>query len=127
MLVADYVFRLSGGEEVRVPIRERFEIAVLGVWASTPFRAVSDQQDSLRPRYEGAWQDVGWRQTESEFGSPHGYYLWAWRNPHPDRMIQTLEIIPKGPRFLVAALTLGALDEHPFVRQGRRGGPHHPE
>ncbi len=120
VLVADYVFRLSGGEEVRAPIRERFEIAVLGVWASTPFRAVSDQQDSLRPRSEGAWEDAGWRQTESELGSPHGYYLWAWRNPQPDRMIQTLEIIPKGPRFLVAALTLGALDEHPFVRQGRR-------
>ena len=28
--------------------------------------------------------------------------------------------MPSGPRFIVAAITLGHLDEHPFSRQGRR-------
>ena len=30
--VADYVFRLAEGTEIRIPIRERFEIADLARW-----------------------------------------------------------------------------------------------
>ena len=39
--IADYVFRISGGDEVRVPIRERFEIAVPS-YGGLPFRALPD-------------------------------------------------------------------------------------
>ena len=129
--VADYVFRLSGGDEIRVPIRERYDLAVVGndtpaypkavfstAWA--PFRAVPDQKDSLLPRYEGPWEETGRRQTEAVRGIPVDYWLWAWENPHPERTIESIEIAPKGPRFMVAAVTLGHVDERPFTRQGRR-------
>ena len=117
--IADYVFRISGGDEIRVPIRERFEIAIPG-FGGLPFRALSDQLDSLFPRDEGRWEDMGRRQTEAAQGRPRGLFLWSWENPQPDSVIESLEIIPGGTRFIIAAITLGHTDEHPFVRQGRR-------
>ncbi len=123
-VVAEYVFRLSGRREVRVPIRERFEIAFFGGGVPfvhfLPFLAVSDQNDSLLPRYEGRWDQMGQRQTEARRGGPNRYYLWAWENPQPDQAVESVEIIAKGPRFMIAGITLGHIDEHPFVRQGRR-------
>ena len=123
VLVAEYVFRLSDGGEVRVPIRERFEIAILGDFfrgVSRPFRAVGDRKDSLQPRNEGRWEEAGRRQMESVLALPRSYYLWPWSNTDPLQTIDSLEIVPWGPRFIVAGITLGHLDEHPFIRQGRR-------
>ena len=41
--VAEYVFRLAGGEVATVPIRERFEIQVVPpVWGRQPFLAVPE-------------------------------------------------------------------------------------
>ena len=124
--VAEYVFRLSGGAEVRVPIRERFEIAALppggGIpgQPGRPFRAVPDQEDAMIARYGGDWEDAGRRQTETQQGVVRSYFLWSWKNPDPAASIESLEVIPRGPRFMIAAVTLGHVDEHPFARQGRR-------
>ena len=130
-LVAEYVVHLSGGGEVRLPIRERLEIGVfpnktteaIGSVAQMgmPLLALSDRKNTLQPRYEGSWGNAGWRLTELEFlNLPHGYSLWAWPNPRPDVDIDSMEIVPGDQRFILAAITLGHLDEHPFVRQGRR-------
>ena len=122
--VAEYVFHLSGGGEVRVPLRERFEIGNIHgdskYMRGAPYLAVTDHGHSLKPRHEGRWEMVGRRQMESAQASARSYYLWAWENPEPERAVESLEIIPSGPRFIVAAITLGHLDEHPFSRQGRR-------
>ena len=117
--VADYLFRMAEGEEFRIPIRERFEIAHLSS-GGAPFVAFSDQNDQLMPRYEGKWESMGRRQTEVSRGSARGYFLWAWENPLPDRVVESLEIIPGGPRFIIAGVTLSHLDEYPFVRHGKR-------
>ena len=122
-VIAEYVFHISGDDAVRVPVRERFEIGIVGdpfTGVGQPYIAVSDQNDWTLPRSEGNWSEAGRRQTEGVRGTPLGYYLWAWENPNPDRTIESVEIIPKGPRFIVAGITLGHIDEHPFVRQGRR-------
>ena len=47
-VVAQYIFRLEGGIEVEVPVRERFEIADPRVPGALPFRAMPDQNDQLR-------------------------------------------------------------------------------
>ncbi|MCI0440902.1 MAG: hypothetical protein L0177_17485, partial [Chloroflexi bacterium] len=122
-LVAEYVVRFDGGEELRLPVRERFEIGVLGdtfQGVGAPYRAVSDTPPQLIPRYEGRWEESGRRQTEVMRRNSRAYYLWAWRNPTSDKAIESIEIIPNGLRFILAGITLGQLDEHPFVRQGRR-------
>jgi len=120
-VVAHYAFRLAGGETVRVPIRERFETGVIpSGWGQLAFLGVPDQKDGVQARYEGRWGGSGLRQTEATQAWPRGYYLWDWENPHPDRVVESVEIVPEGPRFLVAAITLGHLEEDPFVRSGAR-------
>jgi hypothetical protein len=115
--VADYVFHLAGGRSVTVPIRERFEIQVANpAWGREPFLAVPDSHDDKAARFEGPWGGAGYRLVEHFRARARGYYLWAWENPHPDAVLDRLEIIPRGRAFLVAGVTLSQLDEHPFVR-----------
>ena len=124
--VADYTFHLEGGKAVEVPIRERFEIAagqtlgpIPGV-PGEPFSAVTDIGHSLAPRHEGRWDSMATRQMESVQGAMRHFYLWAWTNVEPGLVIESLEITPKGPPFIVAAVTLSHLSEHPFARERRR-------
>jgi hypothetical protein len=115
--VAHYSFHLAGGRVVTVPIRERFETQVVPPeWGRDPFLAVSDTLDSNAPRFEGSWSEAGYRLTEHDKGRPAAYYLWCWENPEPDIPIERIELIPEGSPFLVAGITLGHLEEHPFVR-----------
>ena len=115
--VAEYVFHLAGGEVVTVPIRERFEIQVVPpVWGRQPFLAVTDTSDYNLPRFEGRWEESGWRLTEHANGGPSGYYLWCWENPHQELAVERIEFIPHSSRFIVAGVTTSDVDEHPFVR-----------
>ena len=124
--VAEYVFHLAGGEVVVAPIRERFEIQVVPPeWGRQPFLAVADALDFKLPRFEGSWDRAGARLAEHGMGVPAGYYLWCWENPHPERPVDRIEFIPRGPRFVVAGVTTsadlaGTPDEHPFVRTPAR-------
>ena len=128
--VATYAFRVASGRHTaggaasddavhEVAIRERFEIA-----APVPDRAylgVDDPGQRLWPRYEGRWEYAGSRQAEVTRG-PVTYTLWAWRNPVPEQVVEELQVAPSvgGPAFIVAGVTTGHVDEHPFPRQGRR-------
>jgi hypothetical protein len=119
--VAEYAFHLAGGAVVTVPIRERFEIQVVPtVWGRRPFLAVPDTNDSKMPRFAGKWDEAGARLAEHELGSPAGYYLWCWENTDPERSLERIEFISRGPRFVVAGITTSDLDEHPFVRTPAR-------
>ena len=124
--VAEYVFHLADGSVERAAIRERFEIAGLsgrgglGGRAGMPYLAVPDHGAEPMPRTSGPWDAMGRRQFEAESGSAQHYYLWAWENPRREQSIDAIEIVPKGPRFLVAGITLGSVDENPLVRTGRR-------
>lgn len=121
-LCATYEVVLEGGEPVSVPIRILMEIGASDdPWGLHPRFARSDRQESLMPRYEGAWSEAGERQTEIEGGlSVDHFYLWAWTNPQPDRKIEAILIRPAGPRFAIGAITLGHLDEPLFYRAAKR-------
>ena len=120
-IIAHYCVRYADGEENRLPIRERFEIAgVPTPWGQLPFLAVADINDHLMPRFEGTWDATGLRQVEANIGWPQNYYLWAWTNPTPHRPIESLRIEPGDHRFALAAVTLGHRDEPPFPRNARR-------
>jgi hypothetical protein len=120
-VIAHYLIHFADGEVVRVPIRERFELAVVPLgWGQFPFLAVPDRKNSLAARYEGRWDAVGFRQTEASQGTPRAYYLWAWENPRPETTIAAVEIVPEGPRFVVAGITMGHVDEDPLCRAAAR-------
>ena len=119
--VAEYVFHLAGGEAVTALIRERFEIQVVPPgWGRLPFLAVADSHDYKLPRFEGRWEESGIRLAEHGMGEPAGYFLWCWENPLPDRSVERIEVIPRGPRFIIAGITTSDVDEHPFVRTPSR-------
>jgi hypothetical protein len=119
-VVARYRFAFDDGEVLEVPVRERLEIGHVPMpWGQYPFLAVPDQQDFLEPRWAGRWNRAGFRITEVGWPVPQGYYLWAWRNPRPEVALTDLEVRPAGHSFLIAAVTLGSLDEEPFCRSAR--------
>jgi hypothetical protein len=135
-VVAEYRFRLSATEPtagtepttgtastmIAVPIRERLEIAARPgeFWdANGPFLATSSTHFGLPDRYEGRWDEVGWRQTEVS-NTFADYYMWTWENPHPLSAIDTIEIQAVGVPVLIAAVTIGNAREHPFRREAAR-------
>src|SRR5438093_6907053 len=119
--VADYVFHFSDGTEIRESIRDRFEIAAIPLaWGQRPFRSFPDEDNHLPPRYAGSFGDAGVRQTEAYGSSARAYLLWAWVNPRPQELVRALSIVPKGLPFVIAGVTLGQVDENPFVWQGAR-------
>ena len=108
-----------------VPIRERFEISSVPMdsfrgASGLPFLAVTDGKHELFPRNEGPWQELGRRQTEYLQATAKSYFLWCWSNPEPGVAVESIQIVPKGPAFVIAGVTLSHMDEHPFARQGRR-------
>ena len=122
--VADHVFGYADGGEERVAVRERFEIGIvrpprahgdIATYGHVPFRAYPDRRPALRAQSESPYEPPGFRQPQ-----PVGYYLFVWANPHPARPLATLTVVPKGPRFVIAAITLGQRDEDPVPRQTAR-------
>lgn len=119
--VAHYTVRYADGEQVRLPIRERFEIAAIPMWWSAfPFLAVPDTQDHLSERYRGSFGSAGYRQTEAGQGWPRHFYLWDWANPRPDAPIESITLAPAGRKVVVGAITLGHADEQPLRRVAKR-------
>ena len=116
--VAEYVFHKAGGGEDRAPIRAGFQVGE--TLRRYPYDAYIDAKPTLLHRYEGSWSESGRRPMEALATFAKRYHLWVWRNPEPGREVESLEIVPSGPRFIVAAVTLGYADEHPFPREGMR-------
>ncbi|TAK23905.1 MAG: hypothetical protein EPO26_07485 [Chloroflexota bacterium] len=117
-LVATYRVTYADGVTEDIPIRERFEIAAPLGWGQLPFAAVPDQKNATIARWEGRWGDAGHRQTEAEQGASLAYFIWRWPNPRFNIRVASIDIVPAGPRFVVAAMTLGHIDENPLTHSG---------
>jgi hypothetical protein len=123
--VAEYTFRLAGRPPpgVAVPIRERFEIAVVpeeGWDANGPFLAASSAQLRLAGRHQGRWEDLGKRQSEGVFTDLADYFLWIWENPLPSVPVESIRLAALTAPVLVAAITAGAAGEYPLPREAAR-------
>ena len=95
--VAEYAFHLAGGVAVTALIRERFEIQVVPpVWGRLPFLAVTDTSDGNLPRLAGSWGEAGARLVEHTRGGPAGYDPVVLGEPHPERAVERIEVIPRG-------------------------------
>jgi hypothetical protein len=122
-VVAEYAFHLRDGSTERILIRERLEIAAAAdEWwdAGRPFHAVGSNRLVLLDRYEGAWQDVGTRQSETVYRELPDYFLWVWENPRPAVAVDSVALLARAGRVVVAAITTGDGDEHPFPREAAR-------
>lgn len=120
-VVSTYCFRYVDGEEVQIPIRDRFEISVVPPeWGQRAFLAVPDTQDKLFAWGEGKWEETGGRQTEVRRAWPRWFVLWAWRNPDPERELKSISIDPVEHAFIIAGVTVSRLEEDPFGREHRQ-------
>lgn len=121
-----YRLHMADGSIVDAPVRERFEIQVIDAdWGglpggAPPFVAVPDHDDGLYPRRGGPWDVAGLRQCESIQGWPEAFYLWAWRVPSPDIVIDSIQFVAAASPVAIAGVTLGRLDEEPFTRSPKR-------
>jgi hypothetical protein len=119
-VVAEYVFGLEGRPPLVVPIRQRFEIGVItedGWEGDSQFLAVTGGTTESIDRYQGSWEDSGFRQTEPGLQTALGeLFLWTWENPEPKASIEWVRFESRGARVLVAAITIANADEYPFVR-----------
>ncbi|MGH2634963.1 MAG: CehA/McbA family metallohydrolase [Actinomycetota bacterium] len=119
-VVAEYGFELEGRPPIGVPIRERFEVGAFSSewWDSdAPFLAETGGTTEPMDRYRGAWDEAGFRQTETSYRSELAEtFLWAWKNPEPDATLESVTLRPRAARVLVAAITVSNAPEHPFVR-----------
>ena len=113
--VGAYAVRYTDGEELLIPLRERFEIAFPDErWTQVPFQAFWDRDWELPPRRVGSWDVAGLRQTEADFPIDVSWTLFPWRNPRRDVAIATVEAVAVGPRWALGGITLSTLDEHPI-------------
>lgn len=120
-LIAVYQFRYANGEQLEVPIRERFEISTAPIDpGQLPLLAVPDQEDELYPPDVGPWRQTGFRQTEILQGKPRWYVLWAWSNPDPQEEVTAIRVVPQDRPFLVGAVTSSSWEEDPFGREPPR-------
>ncbi|MEE3259626.1 MAG: CehA/McbA family metallohydrolase [Candidatus Latescibacterota bacterium] len=119
--VAEYAFCYEGGEEVRVPVRDRFEISVVPpANGGAPFVAVPDTNDRVQPRDAGEWGMAGRRQMEVDAGRARHFALWVWKNPHPAAVLEKVVVRAAGPAFVIGAITVSDLAEEPICREGTR-------
>ena len=122
-VVARYDFTLADGETYDVPIRERFEISDL---EQLPALAVPDAMPQSRDRYSARFSRDGGppdavaalRRPMAVYIPPSHYDLWAWPNPRPGVPVSHLTVTAFETPFLIAAITIGHLDEHPLVGDG---------
>jgi hypothetical protein len=122
-VVARYTFRLEDGSIEVVPIREHMEISPAadeGWDARGPFHAVGSSRRVLLDRYVGRWEDIGQRQTESVDQGLPDYFLFAWESPHPEALIESVELVAEGGKVLVAGITTAHAGEAPFGREAAR-------
>lgn len=121
IVVARYCFEFEDGQKVEVPIRERFEIGNVPLpWGQHPFLCVTDTYPQLEARYSGPWGMTGRRQVEATDPVLKAYFIWVWRNPRPEQVIRSIQLVPLGPKVVVAAVTLGHLQEYPVAREARQ-------
>jgi hypothetical protein len=121
---ADYVICYADGSQERVAIRRRHELgAFRHRWGEECFACVPHAKPhAWRPPHEQPGGNWGWAQTRvvAAEGGAWINWLWAWPNPHPEKLIAGVRFEPKAGAVVVAAISAGNAASHPLRWQARR-------
>ena len=132
-----YALLYADGTRAEHTLRQRFEIGPSPRlwegrplpldWGQTPFLAHNGAEHELMDRVCGRYDEAGARLVDIEdaqsrvpYVLPYRYYLWAYRNPFPDKQIAEVRISARDRSLLVGAITISDLVEEPFTRDVSR-------
>jgi hypothetical protein len=121
---ADYVIRYADGSEARAVIRRRRQIGTFQRrWGENCFEAVAHHKPHpRRAGHEQAAASWGWSQTRvvPADDDPWVGWLWAWENPHPEKLIAGFRFESAAGALVISAISAGDVAEFPLRWQSRR-------
>ncbi len=121
---SDYVLLYEDGTEVRASIRRRHQIGDFQrFWGENCFEAVTHRKPHpMRAAHEqpvAEWGKSQGRATAADSG-PWVNWLWAWKNPHPDKAIVGIRFEPVSGLAVVSAISAGDASSLPLRWLARR-------
>ncbi len=121
---ADYVMLYQDGTEARAPIHLRHQIGgFTHRWGEQCFQAVpSSKPHPVRAAHEQPATDWSRSQVRVTAGddTPWLSWLWAWENPHPEKLITGIRFEPVSGLIVILGLSAGAAVEEPLRWRSRR-------
>jgi hypothetical protein len=121
---ADYVMLYEDGTEERSAIRRRHQIGAFArIWGENCFQAVAHRKPRpMRASHEQLRDGWGGTQTrvDAADGGPWVNWLWAWKNPHPDKAIIGIRFEPVSGVIVVSAVSAGDASSLPLRWRTRR-------
>ena len=94
--IGRYTFVYQNGSRAEAALRDRFEIGWISrhflMRPGEPYLAARDGDEGMQPRYAGPYDEKQRRISEVSSGGAKAFFLWTWRNPHPDAEIGSIEI-----------------------------------
>lgn len=130
--IADYVIVYADGTEARQAIRRRHHIGMFRQqWGEESFQAVTHRKPHpVAPIHEQPSMlcddggDIGWggSQTRVSVSGLNAWtnWLWAWKNPSPEKAIAALRFEPKSGVTIISAIAAGKATSEPLRWQTRR-------
>jgi hypothetical protein len=127
--VADYIFVYGDGTEVRESIKRRHHVGMFARhWGENCFQSVAQTKPHpLQPVHErvrlneksGDWGQ-GETRADAADQAPWMNWLWAWKNPFPEKEIKELRFEPKAGTVVISGVTGGYASSIPLRWEPRR-------
>ena len=130
--VADYVIVYADGTESRQAIRRRHHIGMFRQqWGEESFQAVTHRKPHpLAPVHDQPSMlidhggDIGWGTSQTRVWvsglDAWTNWLWAWKNPSPDKEIAALRFEPKSGVTIISGISAGKATAEPLRWRTRR-------
>jgi len=125
-LAAEYIVVYSDGTEEATQIRRRHQIgAFRTLYGDTCFQAVAHIKPfPVRPLHEQSPNFYGWGGGEMRGRildrGPWVNWVWAWKNPQPEKEIAALRLVPRSGCVIISGLAAGEAGTNPLQWRGRR-------
>ena len=127
--ICEYVIRYADGTSGQVPIRTRMEINDMRIgWGQGAFLAIPHIRGESYPTatddiHAGRKPERAWGESQNRVSSdgawPLEQWLYAFENPHPEKLICGLDIAKKNGNVFLFGVTAAEVAAHP-LRYGRR-------
>jgi hypothetical protein len=117
--IADYIIVYEDKTEERVSIKERHQIGMFQQqWGENCINAVAHHKPApVRQHHEQPIDYWGGSQTRTSMDDRGAWinWLWAWKNPHPDKKITGFLFEPnKKAAIVLSAVTAGQIHSNPL-------------